>query len=104
MTRMLAWQLDLLESQYRAGFDVFEASLSIFGNTNVAARMSAAEQQPKSDFQKLEALAVEQVRKGLAPPREIYSLPYRNRINWAKFPDWVRPVDPEVFEGAGHEG
>jgi hypothetical protein len=105
MNRMLAWQFDLLQSQYRAGFDVFEASLGIFGDKEeVTAQHDKPQPQPRYDFQKLEALAAEQIHKGLAPPREIYSLPYRNRINWANFPAWVRPIDPEMFEGAGHEG
>jgi hypothetical protein len=48
--------------------------------------------------------AADRMAKGLAPPREIYQAPYRNRIDWSRFPDWARPVDPELFEGSGHEG
>ena len=37
-------------------------------------------------------------------PREVYQAPYRNLIDWSRFPDWARPSDPEMFEGSGHEG
>ncbi|HMF18425.1 MAG TPA: hypothetical protein VKE98_14540 [Gemmataceae bacterium] len=52
----------------------------------------------------LEKLAAERLRKGLPPPREIYELPYRDRINWGAFPGWARPTDPELFEECSHEG
>jgi hypothetical protein len=48
--------------------------------------------------------ATERMRQGLAPPREVYQAPYRNLIDWSRFPDWARPSDPEMFEGSGHEG
>ena len=48
--------------------------------------------------------ALARVKKGLAPPREVYQAPYRDRINWAEFPDWARPSDPELYEGCAHEG
>lgn len=51
----------------------------------------------------LEKMATERLRRGLAPPREIYDVQNRGRIDWSMVPDWARPVDPEVFEG-GHEG
>jgi len=105
VARMLTWQLNLLETQYRVGFDVVKASLAILGGSKgAAAERLAPAQQPKDDFQKLEARAFERVQKGLAPPKEIYSVPYRNRVDWAKFPSWARPIDPEIFEGAAHEG
>jgi hypothetical protein len=49
-------------------------------------------------------LAEERMRNGLAPPREVYRSPCRDRIDWSRFPDWARPSDPELFEGSGHEG
>ncbi len=105
VTRFLTWQLNLLETQYRVGFDVVEASLGIFtGAKEAAVRRSDPVPQPRDDLQKLEAQALEQINRGIAPPKEIYSVPYRNRIDWAKFPAWARPIDPEVFEGSGHEG
>jgi hypothetical protein len=48
--------------------------------------------------------ATDRMALGLAPPREIYQLPYRARIDWSRFPEWARPIDPELFEGTGHEG
>jgi hypothetical protein len=54
--------------------------------------------------ERLDELVKERLRKGLAPPREIYDIRNRGRIDWSKVPDWARAVDPEVFEGCGHEG
>jgi len=105
VARMLTWQFTLLETQYRVGFIVVRASLAILGGSHeAAAERLASAQQPKDEFQKLEALAFERVQQGLTPPKEIYGVPYRNRIDWAKFPSWARPIDPEIFAGAAHEG
>ncbi len=52
----------------------------------------------------LERLGAERVKQGLPPPRELYRTPYRDLIDWAAFPDWARPIDPDLFENAGHEG
>jgi hypothetical protein len=52
----------------------------------------------------LERRATELANKGLPPPKEIYEVQNRSRIDWSKFPEWARPVDPEVFEGCAHEG
>jgi hypothetical protein len=52
----------------------------------------------------LYALALSRASKGLAPPREIYLAPFRDQIDWAKFPDWARPSNPDMFEGCAHEG
>lgn len=49
-------------------------------------------------------LAMERMKRGLAPPSRIYQTPYRNQIDWSKFPDWARPTDPDLFEGSSHEG
>lgn len=49
-------------------------------------------------------MALERTHKGLSPPKQIYEAPYRDRIDWSKFPDWARPSDPELFEGSCHEG
>jgi hypothetical protein len=48
--------------------------------------------------------AEERMRKGLAPPPEIYRIEYRRCIDWSKFPTWAQPVDPQVFDGCCHEG
>ena len=49
-------------------------------------------------------LAEQRVRRGLAPPPEIYRVEHRRRVDWLKFPGWARPVDPQVFDGCCHEG
>ena len=49
-------------------------------------------------------LAEQRMRNGLAPPPEIYRIENRRRIDWLRFPDWARPVDPQLFEGCCHEG
>jgi hypothetical protein len=49
-------------------------------------------------------LAEQRVGQGLAPPSGIYRVEYRRRIDWLKFPDWARPVDPQLFDGCCHEG
>jgi hypothetical protein len=53
---------------------------------------------------RLEALALDRVKKGLSLPREIYEIPYRDRVDWLKFPEWARPTDPGLFADSGHEG
>jgi hypothetical protein len=53
---------------------------------------------------KLIELAAARLRQGLAPPREIYQVQYRNAIDWSQFPAWARPIDPEIFDGCCHEG
>jgi hypothetical protein len=52
----------------------------------------------------LVAAALERMRKGLPPPREVYRSPYREQIDWTVFPAWARPSDPTLFEGCTHEG
>jgi hypothetical protein len=54
--------------------------------------------------EELTRLAKERLAKGLAPPPEVYQLPYRSQIDWSRFPEWAWPTDPEVFEGCCHEG
>jgi hypothetical protein len=49
-------------------------------------------------------LAEQRMSQGLAPPPEIYRIEYRQLVDWLKFPDWARPIDPQLFEGCCHEG
>jgi hypothetical protein len=58
----------------------------------------------KIDGQALIKLAQQRMRQGLAPPPQIYRIEYRNRIDWSQFPDWARPIDPQLFDGCCHEG
>lgn len=48
--------------------------------------------------------AVQCVERGQAPPREIYRVQNRRRIDWGRLPMWARPSDPELFDGCCHEG
>jgi hypothetical protein len=52
----------------------------------------------------LEQQTLERLRRGAAPPREIYDVQNRGRIDWSTVPDWARPSDPDLFEGCSHEG
>ena len=48
--------------------------------------------------------AKDRMKQGLAPPAEVYRIEYRHSIDWARFPSWAQPVDPELYEGCCHEG
>jgi hypothetical protein len=66
--------------------------------------LAAATPVGKIGTEGLVAEALERTKRGLAPPREVYLTPYRDQIDWAQFPDWARPIDPDLFEGCSHEG
>jgi hypothetical protein len=96
MGNLVAYQWKLFEAQCEAGFKVAE--------TAVGTACARTEEKASADeFVALECRALERVRRGLAPPAEVYAARNRGRIDWSKFPDWARPSDPEMFEG-GHEG
>jgi hypothetical protein len=102
---VLAWQWNLFETQYQVGLKIMEVALRIPGNPEpVSDERKGAAPQTGDELHRLESLALERARKGLAPPRELYEVPYRDRIDWSKFPGWARPIDPEVFQELGHEG
>ena len=44
------------------------------------------------------------MRQGLAPPREIYDIRNRDRVDWSALPEWAMPPDPDLFEGCAHQG
>jgi hypothetical protein len=105
LTGALTWPLQLLQTQCEVGLEIAEVALRIPGGPGAGPGGRAAAGPPVTDeFRKLEALAVERARRGLPPPRELYRAPYRDRVDWSRLPEWARPVDPEVFEGCGHEG
>ena len=58
----------------------------------------------ESHPRELFAIAEDRMRRGLAPPVEIYQIENRRRIDWSMFPAWAQPIDPEVFDGCSHEG
>ena len=53
---------------------------------------------------RLAAQIEERLSQGLAPPAEIYHVQNRNKIDWARIPEWARPLDPDLFDGCVHEG
>lgn len=62
---------------------------------------------PKSreDYDReLVQIAIDRVEHGFAPPPEIYQIHRRCKIDWSVFPEWARPLDPEIFDGCCHEG
>jgi hypothetical protein len=89
-------QWDLLKNHWQLYLDIAGKTLPPSPPVRAA--------EPTDPVKGLEAEAVERIRKGLAPPHEIYEVPYRNRIDWSAFPDWARPCDPELFEECTHEG
>ena len=52
----------------------------------------------------LEERGRQRTRQGLAPPRELYDIRNRDRVDWSTLPEWARPSDPDLFEGCAHEG
>ncbi len=58
----------------------------------------------QDEMQALIELATERVRLGFAPPAEIYQIQYRSRVDWSVFPEWAKPVNPDIFDGCCHEG
>lgn len=102
---LLGFQWKVMASQYQTGLKLTEVMLRMPVNQATQSDEAAVTtQEVRDDFRKLEHRAAERVRQGLAPPKEIYETPYRDRIDWSRFPEWARPNDPEVFEGCGHEG
>lgn len=69
--------------------------------------MDAVKEQPSQragpGSETLEQLTARRLQAGLAPPREIYDVRNRGRIDWSHVPIWAIAPDPEIFEGA-HEG
>jgi hypothetical protein len=98
LTGMACGPWRLLATQYDVGIGVLDSMIAALKGER------AGKQEAPSDVETLERAALERVRQGLSPPREIYATPNREHINWACFPDWVRPSDPELFEGCAHEG
>ena len=52
----------------------------------------------------VEERARQRTQQGLAPPREIYDIRNRNRVDWSNLPEWAMAPDPDIFEGCAHEG
>jgi hypothetical protein len=114
---LLSYQWKLFAFQYQVGLKFMEAALGGRADRDPDAPTRGIPTPPQpgipipsdkpaiaSEAKKLERLAVERVSQGLSPPREVYQVPFRSQIDWTRFPDWARPSDPELFEGAVHEG
>jgi hypothetical protein len=90
ITSWMWQQWRLLDAQYKTGIELLGAA--------------AGEPAALSALESLEQYALARTRKGLAPPREVYNAQNRSRIDWSRFPEWAKPIDPELFEGSAHEG
>jgi hypothetical protein len=113
------WQW--MSTPYQLGVDMIDDFLVRAGRPDVAAdspelpapktealkteapKTERPEPEQASPPEPLEQVAMKRMSGGYAPPREIYDVRNRGRINWADVPDWAKAVDPEIFEGA-HEG
>jgi len=105
MAGMFGCQWKMAASQYQAGLKLTEVLLRIPAGEEASSKEKTEAAPEKTDeFRRLEREAAERVKRGLAPPKEIYGTPFRDRIDWSRFPEWARPIYPEVFEGCGHEG
>jgi hypothetical protein len=94
-----------LDSQCRFGMSMWGAVLGSPRNVGLpSAPKREAAMKTVQTPEDLEKVAKERLSKGLAPPREIYDVRNRDRIDWTNLPDWARSVDPELFEGCSHEG
>lgn len=100
MTSLLGYPWKVWDMQCQIGMSIVDSMLRMTGGRE----MLSIELKTMERLSSLEEQALERLRKGLSPPREIYELPYRGRVNWSEFPIWARPTDPEVFEGCSHEG
>ncbi len=95
LTNVLRHQWWLFDVQYQAGLRLLELLAPVHQPPAPAA---------PNDFRDLERRAAECARRGAALPREVYDVWNRQRIDWSRFPEWARPVDPEMFTGCAHEG
>jgi hypothetical protein len=105
VTSLFGCPWKLYASQYQLGLKLMEGVFSIPAGAHAgsAAWLESAARGGDA-LRAFEHQAAERMRQGLAPPKEIYEAPYRDQIDWSRFPDWARPSDPELFQGCGHEG
>jgi hypothetical protein len=101
LTCLVGYQWKLWGVPYQIGMEIVESVLKSSTEIREEEKPVQTGSKPGSS---LEQLAAQRVQQGLPPPREIYALPCRDRINWSDFPAWARPTDPELFEGCSHEG
>jgi hypothetical protein len=104
VTSMLECQWKLLQVQHQVGLKMMKGVLAMPAVAVCSPCEGQAVSATAKEAQRLERLGTERVQQGLAPPRELYALPYRDHIDWSRFPEWARPSDPELFEDCVHEG
>jgi hypothetical protein len=106
VTSMMWNQWLMLDGGLRAAQTVLALAAAATGPQVAGAKVSkqsaarGTERMPEELIRRAE----ERMRNGLAPPREVYQSPYRDHVDWSRFPDWARPSDPDLFDGSGHEG
>jgi hypothetical protein len=97
------WQFLVAQSQF--GISVWKAMLGGLQPMKPASEQKGKGAEPGTAGapDSLERVATERMKSGFAPPREVYDVRNRDKIDWLSVPDWARAPDPEMFEG-GHEG
>jgi hypothetical protein len=114
----LRYQWRLFDVPYQAGIQLLETLVPVrerpapgvpVGGSPAESEDTGPEGEarfPTSPYElrELEQRALECARRGVALPRAVYDIRNRRRIDWSQFPEWARPVDPEVFTGSAHEG
>ena len=120
---LVASQQALLSSQFGMAMKLLDAGgASVSGSPSRADRARSSHGRPaggpvdrgrsdkinpQAESDRISALVVEaqaRMRDGFPPPREIYQIQNRGKIDWTVFPDWARPVSPELYDGCSHEG
>jgi hypothetical protein len=106
VSALLQSQWACLDAGFRTANRLFEAasdlpSLTAFPPSPAPAPAAARELHQGEALVKA---ALERVGRGQPPPRELYKAPYRDQVDWLRFPAWARPSDPEATEGCVHEG
>jgi len=98
-------QWNLVEAQSRFGLALWNAMLGCSRPVPPSGEPQGEVPQPAraNPPDNLAKVTAERLKEGLAPPREIYDVRNRGRIDWSSVPDWAKPIDPEMFEGS-HEG
>src|SRR5262245_37828220 len=87
-TTLLACQWKLYEAQCQAGLSIMGTAL---GAGRTAGPGPGPEPATATNVEDIERLAAQRISQGLPPPKEIYQLPIRDRIDWGRFPVWARP-------------
>src|SRR5215831_17548448 len=80
LTGMVSKQYEWLRAPQQLGMKMWCAMMP------KTIRREATTAQPSESKGTLEATALERLQKGLAPPREIYDVQNRGRIDWTRVP------------------